>query len=144
MRSFDSPFYNFLSVLVFIFPREGLGMTCTCGFKRRIIADYHGRCDALFLDLGNIIDRLFLYRSSAELVKAVGEVESRAKEISEVKRNLEASETDKSNRLKEMEKELRTLKLEKDDTSRELSDAQDKLKQQSKVGDKNNIEFVLD
>ena len=115
-------------------------MTCTCGFKRRIIADYHGRCDALFLDLGNIIDTLFLYRSSApELVKAVGEMESRAKEISEVKRDLEVSETDKSNRMKEMEKELRTLKLEKDDTSRELSDAQDKLKQQSKVDMKHKI-----
>ena len=59
-------------------------------------------------------------------------MEHRTKEMSDVKRDLELVESEKTNRLKDMEKELKTVRLEKEDTTRELSDAQEKLKQQSK------------
>ena len=74
---------------------------------------------------------LFCFIGS-DLNKMVSEIETRAKEISDVKRDLEMSESEKASKLKDLEKELRTIKLEKEDTTRELSDAQDKLKQQSK------------
>ena len=74
---------------------------------------------------------LFCFIGS-DLNKTVSEIETRAKEISDVKRDLEMSESEKASKLKDLEKELRTIKLEKEDTTRELSDAQDKLKQQSK------------
>ena len=60
------------------------------------------------------------------------QMEAETKEISNLKRDLEFAESEKVNKMKDYEKQLKTFKLEKEDLARDLTDAQEKLKLQSK------------
>ena len=59
-------------------------------------------------------------------------METESKEITSLKRDLEFAESEKVNKIKDFEKQLKTFKLEKEDLARDLTDAQEKLKLQSK------------
>ena len=73
-----------------------------------------------------------LTKANDDLSRTVLDTEQQAKELLSVKRDLEIVEAEKSSRLKELEKQCKNMRLEKEDTSRELTDAQEKLKLQSK------------
>ena len=59
-------------------------------------------------------------------------MESESKELTSIKRDLEFAESEKATKMKDFEKQTKTLKLEKEDLARDLTDAQEKLKLQSK------------
>ena len=60
------------------------------------------------------------------------QMESESKELTSIKRDLEFAESEKATKMKDFEKQTKTLKLEKEDLARDLTDAQEKLKLQSK------------
>jgi serine/threonine-protein kinase MRCK len=68
----------------------------------------------------------------SELEAAMQQMESETKEMNSLKRDLEFAESEKTNKLKDFEKQIMTFKLEKEDMARDLTDAQEKLKLQSK------------
>ena len=68
----------------------------------------------------------------SELEVAMKQTEAESKEITSLKRDLEFAESEKVNKIKDYEKQLKTFKLEKEDLTRDLTDAQEKLKLQSK------------
>ena len=68
----------------------------------------------------------------SELEVAAKQTEAESKEITSLKRDLEFAESEKVNKMKDYEKQLKTFKLEKEDLTRDLTDAQEKLKLQSK------------
>ena len=51
--------------------------------------------------------------------------------MTSLKRDLELSESENAKTLKDLEKQLKTIKLEKDDLTRDLTEAQGKLKLQT-------------
>ena len=84
-------------------------------------------------ELRNLKDEVNkLTKANDDLSRTVVDTEHQAKELLSVKRDLEIVEAEKSSRLKELEKQCKNMRLEKEDTSRELTDAQEKLKLQSK------------
>ena len=85
------------------------------------------------IELRNLKDEVNkLTKANDDLSRTVLDPEQQAKELLSVKRDLEIVEAEKSSRLKELEKQCKNMRLEKEDTSRELTDAQEKLKLQSK------------
>ena len=73
-----------------------------------------------------------LTKRNSELEASVSSLEQQSKEMSNLKRDIEFAESEKSNKVRELEKQLKQTRLEKDDFSRDLTDAQEKLKLQSK------------
>ena len=68
----------------------------------------------------------------SELESTMKQMESESKELTSIKRDLEFAESEKATKMKDFEKQTKTLKLEKEDLARDLTDAQEKLKLQSK------------
>ena len=68
----------------------------------------------------------------SELETALSQMDQQSKEVNNLKRDLEFSETEKSKKLKDLEKQLKASKIEKEDFARDLTEAQEKLKLQSK------------
>ena len=81
-------------------------------------------------DLKDEVNRLT--KTNDEMSRNVIDMENQAKELASIKRDLEIVDAEKSSRLKELEKQCKNMRLEKEDTTRELTDAQEKLKLQSK------------
>ena len=81
-------------------------------------------------DLKDEVNRLT--KTNDEMARNVIDMENQAKELASIKRDLEIVDAEKSSRLKELEKQCKNMRLEKEDTTRELTDAQEKLKLQSK------------
>jgi serine/threonine-protein kinase MRCK len=81
-------------------------------------------------DLKDEVNRLT--KTNDEMTRTAIEMDQQAKELASVKRDLEIVDSEKSSRLKELEKQCKNMRLEKEDTTRELTDAQEKLKLQSK------------
>ena len=73
-----------------------------------------------------------LTKRNQELESAMKQMEAESKEVSSLKRDLEFAESEKVNKIKDFEKQLKTFKLEKEDLARDLTDAQETLKLQSK------------
>ena len=63
----------------------------------------------------------------------MAEMDQQSREVTtQLKRDLEHSETERSSKLRDAEKNLKSMRLEKEDMARDLTEAQEKLKLQSK------------
>merc|ERR1740128_1510269 len=73
-----------------------------------------------------------LTKSRGELLQQLNQIEQQSKELSTVQRNLELNDNEKNQKIKDLEKSHRYMKQEKEELVREMTEAQEKLRLQSK------------